>query len=335
MSIPIPSPPSGLRIPDFRNQGIWLRLLLAANGLMVLLVVARNREAARLPGEVLDLAALTEPALLLALAGLFVLARWLERQPPVIAWATIVVWTAVAFAAVDGLLALAFALAPGWRAPLAGGLGAAALLAWFDCLTRGRAPALAEARLAALNARIRPHFLFNSLNAILGIMRAEPRRAETALEELAELFRSLLRDNRNLVPLSEEIALARKYLAIEKLRLGERLQVRWEMGDCPPDLLAPPLLLQPLLENAVYHGVETQPTPGEVVVHIDAGRERVRIEIENPVAPAGRDRPGNRIALDNLRERLLLFYDLEARLEAGEREGRFQVVIDLPRRGQR
>lgn len=335
MSIPIPSPASAIRIPDFRNQGVWLRALLAANALLLLLALARNREAARLFGEVLDLAALTEPALLVTLVGLFGLARWLRRQRPVIAWATIVLWTAAAFAAVDGLLALAFALAPGWRAPFAGGLGAAVLLAGFDCLARSRAPALAEARLAALTARIRPHFLFNSLNAILGILRAEPRRAETALEELADLFRSLLRDNRNLVPLSEEIALARKYLAIEKLRLGERLQVRWELSDCPPDLLAPPLLLQPLLENAVYHGIEKQQAPGEIVVHVAAGRERVRIEIKNPLPQDGEDRPGNRIALDNLRERLMLFYDLEARLETGAHDGRFRVLIDLPWRKSR
>ena len=328
----IPSPPLPFGIPDFRNQGVWLRWLLAGNGLLALLALARNRELARLPAEMLDLAALTEPALLLGLAGLYALAPWLLRQRPARAWAVTIGWAGAAFAAADALLALSFGMTPGWRAPLAGALGAAGLLAWFGLLAQGRAPALSEARLAALNARIRPHFLFNSLNAILGVLRDEPRRAEEALEALAELFRALLREHRELWPLSEEIALARKYLALEKLRLGERLQVRWEMSESPPDLLAPPLLLQPLLENAVYHGIETQQAPGEIVVRIAAGRERVRISIENPLPPAGRERPGNRIALQNLRERLMLFYDLEARLEVSERAGRFCVLVDLPRR---
>jgi two-component system sensor histidine kinase AlgZ len=331
----IPAPPWADGIPDFRNQGIWLRWLLAANGLLTLTALARNRELVKLPEETLELAALAEPALLLGLTGLYALAPWLKRQRLTLAWAAIIAWAAAAFAAMDCLIAAAFHLTPGWRAPLAGGFGAAGLLAWSGLMAQARAPALTEARLAALNARIRPHFLFNSLNAILGVMREEPRRAERALEELAELFRALLKDNRALAPLSEDIALARQYLALEKLRLGERLQVRWEMSDCPPDLLTPPLLLQPLIENAVYHGIETQQTPGEIVVRIGVAGGRVRIEIENPSPEAGQKRPGNRIALDNLRERLMLFYDLEARLECTERAGRFHVCVDLPIRGAR
>lgn len=329
----IPSPAVVIGMPDFRNQGVWLRILLAANGLLLLVALARNRDLARLPNEILELAALAEPALLLALCGLFLLSPWLERKPPALACALIVAWTAAVFGALDGLLAASFGAAPGWRAPLAGALGATLLLAWFGLRARVLTPALAEARLAALNARIRPHFLFNSLNAILGVIRDDPRRAENALEELAELFRVLLRDNRALVPLAEEIALARKYLAIEKLRLGERLQVRWEMDDCPPDVLAPPLLLQPLLENAVYHGIETAAKPGEIRVRIRAGGSRVTIEIDNPVAASAAQRPGNRMALTNLRERLMLFYDLEAHIESGERDGRYRVCVDLPRRG--
>lgn len=331
----IPSPSAFIGLPDFRNQGIWLRLLLAGNGLAVLIGLARNRELGRLPDEMLDLAALVEPALLLTLAGLFLLAPWLSRLRRAIAWGWVVVWTALAFTAIDGLLAAAFGKLPGWRAPLTGGIGALLLLSWLNLRAQAQTPALAEARLAALNARIRPHFLFNSLNAILGVMRDDPRRAESALEELAELFRVLLRDNRALVPLSDEIALARKYLAIEKLRLGERLQVRWEMNDCPPDVLAPPLLLQPLLENAIYHGIETASEVGDIRVRIDAGRSRLKIEIDNPLAASPVQRPGNRMALDNLRERLMLFYDLEASIESGERDGRYRVCVELPRRGPR
>lgn len=318
---------------DFRNQGIWLRLLLAANGLMLAVALAGNRAPARLPAEIAELAALVEPVLLSMLAVLYLLAPWLRRQPARRAFVLIVLLSVLAAAGMDMLLARVLGGSPGWRAPLASGLATAMLLAWLDLRARAREPAMAEARLAALTARIRPHFFFNSLNAVLGVMRDDPRRAEHALEELGDLFRALMRDNRDLVPLSEEIALARKYLDIEKLRLGERLQVRWDVDDCPPETLAPPLLLQPLLENAVYHGIEPAMAAGEIRVRISAGRDGVRIAIDNPLPPANEARRGgNRMALDNLRERLMLFYDLEARLECGERDGRYSVCVDLPRR---
>ncbi len=168
---------------------------------------------------------------------------------------------------------------------------------------------------------------------MLGILRSEPRRAEAALEELAELFRALMRDNRELAPLSDEIALARKYLAIEQLRLGERLQAQWAVSDCPPDIMAPPLLLQPLIENAVYHGIEPAPGPGVIRVSLKVQGGRVRIEIDNPwLEQSAAQRAGNQMALANLRERLLLFYDLEASLETGVRDGRYCVCIELPAR---
>jgi two-component system sensor histidine kinase AlgZ len=321
-----------MRVPDFRNRGIWLRLLLAANGLMLVVALIGNRSLARLPGEIAELAALVEPVLLLVLALLFLLAPWLQRQP---AWRRslfVVLLSMLAMAGIEAVFASLLGGTASWRAPLAAGLGAALLLGWFNLRARAQEPALAEARLAALTARIRPHFFFNSLNAVLGVIRDDPRRAELALEELGELFRALMRDNRELVPLSEEIALARKYLDIEKLRLGDRLQVRWEVDDCPPDTLALPLLLQPLLENAVYHGIEPALEAGEIRVHISATRDGVRISIDNPLLPEKGHRSGNRMALDNLRERLMLFYDLEARLDCGERDGRYCVCVQLPRR---
>lgn len=319
-------------IPDFRNQGVWLRLLLAANGLMLAVALAGNRSLARLPAEIAELAALVEPVLLLSLALLFLLAPWLQRQPGWRAFSFVMLLSMLAMAGMDTLFAWLLGGTAGWRAPLSAGLGTALLLGWFNLRARAQEPALAEARLAALTARIRPHFFFNSLNAVLGVMREDPRRAELALEELGELFRALMRDNRELMPLSDEIALARKYLDIEKLRLGERLQVRWEIDDCPPDTLVLPLLLQPLLENAVYHGIEPALETGEIRVHISATRSGVHIEIDNPLLPTKEHRNGNRMALDNLRERLMLFYDLEARLECGEKAGRYCVCVDLPLR---
>lgn len=326
----IPSRPLTFRLPDFRNQGVWLRLLLAANGLMLAFVLIGNRSLALLPQELVELAALVEPILLLVLSLLFLLSARLQRLPAHLAGALVVILAVVVASAVDFTLAYMLGSRGGWRVALAAGASAIMLLAWFSLWLRAQEPALAEARMSALTARIRPHFLYNSLNAVLGVMREDPRRAELALEELAELFRALMRDNRELMPLSDDIALARKYLEIERLRLGERLQVRWAVEDCPADALSPPLLLQPLLENAVHHGIEPAATPGEIQVCIATVRDGVRIEVENPWLGEDAARPGNRMALDNLRERLMLFYDLEARLDTGIKGDRYRVRVELP-----
>jgi two-component system sensor histidine kinase AlgZ len=211
-------------------------------------------------------------------------------------------------------------------------IGVGLLLAWFEMSGRARSPALAEARLLALTARIRPHFLFNALNAVLGVMRSDPRRAETALEELSDLFRVLMRENADLVPLSEEIQVARQYINLERLRLGERVRVVWDMTACPPDPLVPPLMLQPLLENAVYHGIEPATQPGEITIRFECRGSRLRVELSNPIAAADTQTHGNQMALDNIRERLMLFFDLEATMTTQIDGGRFCVSIELPYR---
>src|SRR6185503_20942227 len=142
------------------------------------------------------------------------------------------------------------------------------LIAYFRLRARALSPAITEARLQALQARIRPHFLFNSITAVLSLMRSEPRRAEVALEDLADLFRVLMRDNRELAPLADEVELCRQYPELEQLRLGERLGVDWNVKSMPGDALVPPLLLQPLLENAVYHGIEPSSERGVVSINI-------------------------------------------------------------------
>ena len=328
----IPSLPSASRLPDFRNLGVWLRVLLAANAGLLLVAAVASPQPAALPRIAAELAAFVEPALLLALVVLFALAPLLQRLPVRLAGLLVVALAMAATAGFDALLGMALGNPAGWRAPLGAGLLAAGLLYWFALHARAHAPALAEARLQALTARIRPHFLFNSLNAVLGVMREDPRRAEIALEELADLFRALMRENRELVPLADEIALARQYLDIERLRLGERLQVVWDVAELPADAWAPPLLLQPLLENAVHHGVEPAATPGEIRVRIAAERDGVAIEIDNPWHGEGAQRAGNQMALANVRERLLLFYDLEARLDTGVEAGRYRVRVRLPLR---
>jgi two-component system sensor histidine kinase AlgZ len=206
---------------------------------------------------------------------------------------------------------------------------AASLLAYFRLHTKAFSPALAEARLQALQARIRPHFLFNSLNAVLALIRRDPKRAERTLEDLADLFRTLMADARQFVRLADELALLERYAEIEQLRLGDRLRVSWELDAAPSDALLPPMVLQPLLENAIYHGVEPGTGIGEVLVRIERRGERVHAAIENPHLEAGNQRSGNRMALDNIRERLALFFDAEARLETRIGNGRYRVEIEI------
>ena len=182
---------------------------------------------------------------------------------------------------------------------------------------------------------IRPHFLFNSLNAVLALIRRDPRRAERTLEDLAELFRALMSDGRNLVRLADEVHLIERYAAIEQLRLGERLRMSWDLDNAPMDAMLPALVLQPLLENAVYHGVEPGTGTGDVLVRIERRGDRVLVRIENPwLQPGTGTRAGNHMALANIRERLMLFFDDEARLETRVEGARYQVDIDIPYRNR-
>jgi two-component system sensor histidine kinase AlgZ len=204
------------------------------------------------------------------------------------------------------------------------------LLGYFELRARAFSPAQTEARLAALNARIRPHFLFNSLNAVLSLIRARPQQAEAALESLSDLFRAAMRDPGELVSLADEIALGKQYFELEKLRLGERLAVDWQIGAVFMGQPIPPLMLQPLLENAVYHGIEPAPEGGVVRIAIEQRGDELRIAIANPTVAAGQHASGNQIAVANIRERLALYYDLEARLEIDAGKQTYEVRIILP-----
>ena len=207
------------------------------------------------------------------------------------------------------------------------------LLAYFRLRAKALSPAIAESRLQALQARIRPHFLFNSINAVLSLVRSDPKQAETALQDMADLFRVLMRDNRELVPLADEVELCRQYLALEKLRLGDRLQVEWHLNSMPGDALVPPLVLQPLLENAVYHGIEPSEAPGVVSINIFYKGGEVHAILRNPYrADGGRHHAGNKMALDNMRERLALHFDAEAVLESRVRDDAYEVHIRMPYR---
>jgi len=190
-------------------------------------------------------------------------------------------------------------------------------------------------RIRALQARIRPHFLFNSMNTIAALTRSDPTRAEEAVEDLADLFRVTLSEARTQISLREELEVARIYQRIEQLRLGDRLRVRWQVGDLPPRAIVPSLLLQPLLENAIYHGIEPLPEGGTVEVSGRVGEDgRVEIEVVNPCADdvaAAVHRQGNRMALDNVRQRLALAFPGQATVDvdAGRREYRVRLRFPL------
>jgi two-component system sensor histidine kinase AlgZ len=323
-------------LPDFRNLGVMARILIGAHVLAAGAVLYAEPAPAQAIERFARVAALLEPVLLASLVALAAASAALARL-------SYRVGALAVLAVVLALAALAHWLAPQIGiAPLPGGLlhtlalaagACVALLGYFRLWVRAHSPALAEARLQALQARIRPHFLFNSLNAVLSLVRRDPQRAERALEDLADLFRELMADGRRFVRLADEIALLERYAAIEQLRLGERLRIAWELDNAPSDALLPPLVLQPLLENAVYHGVEPATGVSDVLVRIERRGDRVRARIENPYAgkdPAGR--AGNRMALDNIRERLRLFFDAEASLESRIENGRYRVQIEIPYR---
>ncbi len=230
-----------------------------------------------------------------------------------------------------GLLVLMGLLqpAPWWASGAAGALISAMVQAGLFWRARARTPAATAARLAELQSRIRPHFLFNTLNSAIALVRAEPAKAEAVLEDLSELFRHALADPAESVTLEQEIGLAQRYLAIEQVRFGERLQVHWSL-DAKADLAKlPPLLLQPLVENAVRHGVEPSADGAQLRISTQRRGGRVIIKVTNST-PAGVGERGHGLALANVRERLMLLHDVQADFRAVFRDGVFQVRLEIP-----
>ncbi len=189
-----------------------------------------------------------------------------------------------------------------------------------------------EARLQALQSRIRPHFLFNSMNTIASLIHDQPDVAERAVEDLSDLFRASLAEGVSKITLGEELELCRHYLDIEKLRLGDRLQVKWHVEPLPVEALVPPLLLQPLLENAVYHGIEPLTEGGCICIEGERQDKTLILHIRNPLDKSrpGRISRGNRIALDNIRERLHALYGRQGRLLIDTASDYYQTTLQLP-----
>lgn len=322
-------------LPDFRNLGVISRILLSVNALALLFAAARSRDVGEFAANVTEIAGSLEPVLLVAVVSLYAASALLERleyRYGLLAVLAIVLAATAALFPVQTLIGGA-----GGARELAWSLGCAVFttvgVAWYFYLrNRAFSPAISEARLQALQARIRPHFLFNSLNAVLSLIRKDPKRAEGALEDLAELFRTVMADNRQLIALRDELSLCRQYLNLEQLRLGERLRVDWRLDPAADEALVPPMVLQPLVENAVYHGIEPGIAPGVIEVRIELRNDRLWLQLTNPYHEDYQHRQGNRMALANIRERLQLHFDVEASLNTRIADGRYEIGIIMPYR---
>jgi two-component system, LytTR family, sensor histidine kinase AlgZ len=325
-------------LPNFRNVGITMRILLISNGMALLLALSQASGWSDVPLRMMQIVMLLTPILLTVLLLLWAAQPWLDQLEY---WQGVIAVTL----SVAALTLTIYYLVGQLYSPLVGDdrnfeaaryvilsmTVSGILLMYFRLRTLALSHGLHDARLQVLRARIRPHFLFNTINAVLGIVRTQPRQAETALEDMADLFRMAMSDARDLVPLEKEIQLSKQYVALEQMRMGDRLQVNWQMQDLPEDAMIPQLLLQPLLENAVYHGIEPLPQGGSINVTLRRTGDELQLKVENPCLPQGEGRHrGNKVALSNIRERLDLLFDVEARYQVETGKDFYRVEIALP-----
>lgn len=272
---------------------------------------------------------------------------WLKRLSSRKAWLgvwVVALLAAFSFSYISAVIGSVLGFGPGeegtpvfmLKSTIAVGLVFAALLRYLFMRSQWQVElaAQSEARVQALQARIRPHFLFNALNTIASLIESQPVIAERATEDLADLFRGSMRRADTMIPLSEELELARKYLDMEQRRLGERLKTEWTVEQFPNDVFVLPLILQPLLENAVTHGVQPHEAGGLVKMYASKGPENIIITISNPKAPAASYQHGNAgdhgMALENIRGRLELAFAEGASLLTHEDENRFYAVLTIP-----
>lgn len=321
------------RLPNYQNLGILLRILLLVNLLGVLAAILLSKELSDFLPLLAELSTVIQPILLISMLGLYLLNPILQKLKY---WQGIIIIMLLTMASssliamlITRYLSLDAVVIP-YRIITLAGLTTAIVLYYFNLQQRAYSPAIAEARLQALQARIRPHFLFNSINAVLSLIRSQPKRAETALEDMADLFRVLMAENRDLVPLEKEVAICKQYLSIESLRLEDRLVINWQIDTMPADALIPPLILQPLLENAVYHGIEPITDGGEISVAIETKGNELLIKLSNPYDTKSRGHIGNKMALKNIKERLALHFDLEASIRHSTKNNQYTVNIRMP-----
>ena len=314
-------PALGLRVLLFLQIAVALAALPLAQGLLDAAARAAGLAFAALAGGLLWLPMACGLRPWLARRG-----RWARNVAlaGLGAAAAAAAWATLAGLGLAPLLAITAAANAACGAALA-------LLVWHWLGLRAAAaqPVEASARLAELQSRIRPHFLFNALNTALALVQVEPHQAEAVLEDLAELFRVALAETGVAVTLGEEIGLAQRYLAIEQLRFGPRLAVQWDLDPAAAAAPLPPLVLQPLVENAVRHGIEPALDGGLIVVRTRAVRGMAEIVVSNTL-PEEPGRPGSGIALANVAERLRLLHDVAASLTTGVEGHLFQARIVVP-----
>ncbi len=326
-----PAPPAPVLVFDACQVGVVLRAVLYVE---VVLAVAVMYLATGLTDWLSRLALLTGGALPATLLWLIIgcaFKRPLARLGE--GWQTA---AGIGLGALAGLYACAMLAllqltqSPPWLASACtGALLAAGLMAALVWRVRGRTPAATTARLAELQSRIRPHFLFNTLNTAIALVRAEPAKAELVLEDLADLFRHALNDQEGSSTVGQEIELARRYLEIEQVRFGRRLKVEWSIDERANAAHLPPLILQPLVENAVKHGVEPSPQGAHLRVSTQVRGAIALIKVTNTV-PAGQGEAGHGIALANVRARLKLLHDLHGSFRTALVDGVYQARIEVP-----
>ena len=318
---------------DVCHVGLVLRAVLGAQLLLALGAAIVARDAAQWLTLTANGTVVTMFAVLSWLLIVCAAKRLWPRLPEPAQWLALMTLGAAGALLGFGLLSLASEDPAGlWRITsiaAAGASGAALLLAWLKLREHTQRPADALAQLVELQSRIRPHFLFNTLNSAIALVQVDPARAESVLEDLAELFRVALADASASVTLGEEVELARRYLAIEQIRFGKRLRVVWHLDPEVNAARVPPLLLQPLVENAVRHGVEPNDEGGELEVTTMRRGAEVEIRIVNTVGAPSRI-AGHGLALRNVRQRLRLMHDVAARFELESTEQRFALRILVP-----
>ena len=332
-------------LPDFCTSQPLLMLVIAAELLALLLVLAGMDRLIPFPWDRLVLTSfLVQWIALVSAALLCKLRPWLSRLPSstaaglsflvVVALVALFSWLAVP-AMHWARLSYIFPIGPQdiLRNVLMGAIIAGLIMRYFYLQEHLRIRQRTEltARLQALQSRIRPHFLFNSMNIIASLIHVDPDKAEQAVEDLSELFRASLKAEGE-VGLDEELRLCQHYVNIEMLRLGDRLKVEWKLNAVPEGLRIPALTLQPLMENAIYHGVEPRFEQSVVRVAVDYDGKNVFIIITNPVAPPAAHSRGNRMALANIRQRLQAHYGDTAKLTAHADENIYTTYVSYPLR---
>ena len=324
---------AGVELFDVCHVGVVLRAALFVHAALAVGVLF---EAQTLRGFALQFSLATAIALPAVLAWLIAICLLKDLMADIAASAQAAISATLGALCALGGRALAMQANPAGleQLPLLATAAAGAALAlvvhqWLRMQALARTPADTAAQLAELQSRIRPHFLFNTLNSALALVRLDPQRAESVLEDLAELFRAALADTDSEVRLADEVALAQRYLAIEQIRFGSRLRVSWDLDAAAAAARVPALLLQPLVENAVRHGIESAPDGGDIRISTQLKAGRVRISIVNSVAGTG-SQPGHGMALANVKERLRLMHDVAAQFDARLDGDHFRVHIVVP-----